>query len=458
VASKATEMINVLINLGNRFIRNDVIFRRILSNSSWLLSASTATMGLGFLQGILVARTLGVEQYGILTLIVTYIGVVNQFVDSRVWETVIKFVVKFREDGDFVKSTATVKLCYSVDVVTGTLAFVLLVVTANLAANLFIKDTSLTNLIQLYALWVLIAIPVDTSMALLRVADRFDWLAYSDAGVALIRLVGVIVVILLGWGIKGLIIVYLLAKVVQSFVLIVLSYKIAPSLNLLPWNKASLASLHGEYKRIGYFLVGTNGNAFLKLLRDSDILLISYWLTPTQVGYYRLARSISGLMQFPIGPLYATSYPEFTRLWYQQKFHTLWRLIRKLTLSSTAVAVSALITIWLGGGILIRFTVGEEFLPALPVLKWLSIGIAIAVATNFGHPLLIAIGRVSNSVLALALGIICQLTLLVVLLPSMGVTAAGVSFVVFYLVWGVVVIVSIRTAWRSQTRLVTQSI
>jgi O-antigen/teichoic acid export membrane protein len=442
-------VIQTLVSRGKQYLLNDPVYRRVVSNSSWLLSASTLTTVLISVQGIIMARALGAEQYGILALITGYTTYVNHFVDSRVWEAAIKFVIQYRETGELAKATATVKLCYLVDAVTGSAGFVILLLTAEWAGRTFVKDPFAAGFIRFYALSMLIAIPIGTSSALLRIQDRFDWLAYQEAGVAVLRLAGVIVVLILGGRIMGLLAVYMLAAFSGMLTLLVLSRKVTPSLGLLAWTEAPLSSLRGEFKQIAHFLFTTNAAALSKLVRNTDTLLIGYWLTPTDVGYFRVARSITSLMNFPVGPLQTASYPEFARLWHQQRRTTLQRLLRKLVLFATIVASVALMVIWLGGDWLIRITVGEQYLPALPVMRWLALAMAIAVATNFGHSLLLAIGRASGLLLAITLGSIGQLILLLMLLPAVGLSAAGIGHLGYYLIWTVVVaIVAARAMSR----------
>jgi O-antigen/teichoic acid export membrane protein len=245
--------------------------------------------------------------------------------------------------------------------------------------------------------------------------------------------------------------VYLVAAAVGVSALVILGRRVWGELGLVTWRQSPLALLRGEYARIARFLAATNGNSLFKLLqRNADILLIGYWLNPAAAGYLRLARSMTDLMGFPVGPVYTASYPEFARLWHQGELSALRRLVRNLTLSSTSVALAALAVIWLGGGWLLQLVVGKQYLPALPVLRWLALGTAIAVATNFGHPFLLAIGRASSSLLAIALGVVSQLVLLAFLLPVMGVAAAGAAYLGHYLVWVVVVAAASRSVWLSR--------
>jgi O-antigen/teichoic acid export membrane protein len=80
----------------------------------------------------------------------------------------------------------------------------------------------------------------------------------------------------------------------------------------------------------------------------------------------------------------------------------------------------------------------------------MSAAMAIAIAANSAGPFLVALGRVGSNLTAISLATVCQLTLLTVLLPRIGVTGAGISYLLFYLVWLIVMAVFVRTACRTQ--------
>jgi O-antigen/teichoic acid export membrane protein len=444
-------LVRSILLRGKAILQRDTALGRVLTNSGWLLSANTLSMVLSLIQGIIVARALGAEQYGVLALITTFATTINQFVDSRVWEVAIRFIIRYREQGDYARATATVKFCYLVDLVTGLLAFVIILLTAQWGAHVFVKDPSASSLIKLYALSVIIAVPVGTSSALLRVGNHFDWLAYQNVITAAFTLVGVIFALVLDTGIKGLLVVYLLAAALGMSVLVLLGKRLSQDLKLKPWRHAPLRLLRGEYGQILRFLASTNGNALVKLLqRNLDTLLIGYWLGPVDVGYYRVARRLTNLIAFPVGPLYTASYPEFVRLWDLEQVGTLRHLMHKLTLSSTAVGISAAVAFWLGGRWIILLTVGDQYLPAFDVLQWLVLGMVFAVATNFFHPLLLAMDRAFWSFLAMVSSVMAQLTVLVLLLPRLGIVAAGMAYAIGLVIWTMLGMIAVRLGWRQE--------
>jgi O-antigen/teichoic acid export membrane protein len=435
-------------------LADDKILQRVLSNSSFLILANIVASISTFLQGIVVARFLGVEQYGLFVIITTYTSTVGQLVDSRVWEAVIKFFSQYKEQGDITRATAVVKLCYLIDIVTGSLAFVLLLLSSHTAARLFIKDPSVASLIQLYAFSLLVATPLGTSSALIRLGDRFDWLAYHRAGTAAIKLLLVFLgLAVYGYGIRGVLATYLLSTLVSVIIILILSRSITNQLALVSWKEAPFNLLKDDYTSIFRFLLVTNCNALLKLFQmNADILIVSYLLGATSAGYIRFARSMTNLMMFFQGVLYEVGYLEYARLWYQKEFQKLRKIVVHLILQSAFIAILGLIVLTLGGDFLIRLTVGQSYLPALPVMKWMALGTAIALTVNFANPLLLAIGKPSRSLQAGVAGTLFQGICLIILLPFAGITASGVSYVIFCLVWAIVAISGVSSLLKSEPK------
>lgn len=326
-------MLDILVSLKERLLGSDIIFRRIISNSGWLFSANTISMGLALVQGIIIARLLGVEQYGILTLIITFTATVNQFVDSRVWETAIKFVTQFREQADPAKATAVIKLCYLIDAVTAGLAFVVIFLTAGLAAHLFVKDDSTAGLIQLYAFSLIIAIPFGTSSALLRISDRFDWLAYQGVGEAAIRLIGAIIVAAIGGGLLGILLAYLVARMAGVLALVILGHRGTKQvLQLTSWGDAPLHLLKGNYRRILKFVLFSNLGATSRLITSrADLLFLGWFAVPSEVGLYKLGKTLAAPLGMLFNPVYMSVYPELSKLVGQANFHQIKALVRRLS-------------------------------------------------------------------------------------------------------------------------------
>lgn len=363
-----------LLEQWGRWGRGDVVFRRMLANSSWLFGANLVSLAMGLLQVMVATRILGLDQFGVLALITSYTVTVNQFLDSRVWEAAIKYVIEFREKGEQEKATAVVKLCYLIDGLTGALAFALIVLSAGLVAGIFVKQADAAGLVQFYSLSVLIAVPTGTSSALLRIDNRFTWLAYHNTGTAALRLLSVCIVALLHWRIKGVLGAYLFSSAASALVLIALSRQSSARLMLTTWRKAPLGLLRGHLRRILTFTFHTNLVGTSRIISSrADTLLLGALSTPANVGLYKLAKALADPLSVILGPVYNAVYPEISRLVSKGDLLALRSLQRKCSGITAATVFPACFLLTFAVPWLIPLAFGPQFAAAVPltqILLW----------------------------------------------------------------------------------------
>jgi O-antigen/teichoic acid export membrane protein len=84
---------------------------------------------------------------------------------------------------------------------------------------------------------------------------------------------------------------------------------------------------------------------------------------------------------------------------------------------------------------IVLLTAGAKYLPAVVPLQLFAVAMGLAVATGAWHPLLLAMGHPGRSLLAMCAGVSVQLVILLVGLPAIGTSAAGLAYLGFYLVW-----------------------
>jgi O-antigen/teichoic acid export membrane protein len=410
--------------------------RRVLLQSTHLLTGQSIALILAFVQGVMIARYLGPSDLGVVAIVTTLVLTLHQLVDSRAWEATIRWASQFLEAGDRARATATFKAAFILDAVTAVLALGVALAASELAEALLIQRPGAGEWIRLYSISILISFPLGSATALLRLDGRFLALSIQTGVAALLRLCGVLIVVILHLDIQALLLAYVLSSALATVFLLSLLSTSWRRLELLPLSAAPIRLLRGHGRVIGRFLAATNASALVKTLqRNADVLMAGHFLGSRAVGQLRVAKSASDLLAFPTGPLYQVSYPRYVQLWHQGHRAELRGLALRLTLVSIGVAAVGVLPFLIAGDAIVRILVGEAYLPAVPVLQWLAVGVGIAVATNAIHPLLLTIGRAGVSLLGVAVGALAQVILLALFLPRVGIIVAGVSYIVFYLAW-----------------------
>jgi len=439
-----------------RRISQDPVLGRVAANSSWLLGSNGVVVAASFAQGIILARTLGASRYGVLALVIGVVAVVQQLLDSRIWEAVIKFVVEFRTKGDPVGAAAVVKLCYLVDAVVGVAAGAVLIWTADWTARLFVGGEGAADAIRLYAVSTVVAVPVAASTALLRVAGRFRWLAYQSAGEMVVRLAAVAaVVVLVGARIVPVLWAYLFAGAVSAATLAILAAAASRQLGLARWADAPLHVLRGDLKRILSFVAYSNLTGTSRLVTGrADVLVLGLFSDPTSVGLYRLARTVSDPLAGLFNPIYQAVYPEMSRLVHERRFELARRLSERMRRIIASLVFPACILGTLMAGWAVPWVFGSDFRGAVPLVR-IMLWQLVWTPYLWLPGLLLAMGRARLVAAVTGLDALNYLLLLFLLVPPLGATGAAVATLLRFLAWTGMAVVLERRVGRDMELMAT---
>ena len=111
-------------------LRDDLVIRRVLQNSSYLFSSNTIAAVLGFVQNIFVIRLLGIEKFGALTAIMLFASNVNRLLSFRMSEVVVKYVGEALAQGHKDRAAALVKWTAIAEAFSSILAYLVLLILA----------------------------------------------------------------------------------------------------------------------------------------------------------------------------------------------------------------------------------------------------------------------------------------------------------------------------------------
>jgi O-antigen/teichoic acid export membrane protein len=428
------------------------LFRRVVKNSGYLFSGTGISAALGMVQGILVARLLGVDGYGIVGVITLFTGVVNNLVSFRMGEVVIKYVGEYVEAGDEKQAAALFKLAALVEMGASVVAFVLLVLLAPLAAQYLAKDASLAGLFVLYGLVVLANLIAESSTGLLQIFDRFRPIAILGLVGNIVTLALVALVYWLQGGLAGVLLAYLAGKAVSALGLSLVALVESGHRWGSGWWRASLQPLKPRYRQLAHFAVSTNLSASISLItKDSELLWVSLFRGPVETGYYRLALTLTNLVQMPVSPLPQATYPELSRQAARGEWQEMRSLLRQGSLLAGSYTLAATVFLIVLGKPLIAWLYTPEFLPAYPALVILLIGYLAANTFYWRRTALLALGRADfpaklNLVLAAF-----KMAGILVLVPRYGYLASAALLAGFY--W----IGSLISVWKVYTLLPKES-
>jgi len=378
--------------LFNRLFGNELI-QRVVKNSGYLFSGTGVAAALSMAQSILVARLLGVTDFGILGTIILFTSVVNKFASFRMSELVIKYVGQYIVEGDDIGAAAVFKSAAILETLTSLFAFGLIWMIDPLGAQYIAKDVSTTNWFILYGLIVLANFMAESSTGLLQIFDRYKIIAGITVGQSILTLSLIALVYISQGGLYEIVLAYMGGKIAGAIASAVAAVVLATQRWGIGWWRAPIGLLRDRTRELVRFAFSTNISATINLVnKDGELLWVSALTGPTGAGYYKLALSLANLIQLPVSPLPQATYPELSREVAGKNWGNMRYVLRQGSFMAFAYSVAAGLFLIIFGKALIAFFSTPEFLPSYPALLILMVGLLVANTFYWNRIALLSLG------------------------------------------------------------------
>jgi O-antigen/teichoic acid export membrane protein len=403
--------------------RGDTLLKRVLKNSGYLFSSSTISAALGFAQGILVVRLIGIENYGLLVgTIFVFVTNVNRLLSFRMSEVTVKYLGEALAQNDKDRAAASVKWIGLVEAATSILAYLVLLALTPWAARTFAQDPTTAALFRVYGLFLLGNLVYETSTGVLQTFKRFDRIAAVNLTQSVLTFLLIGAAFFWRGNLTHILAAYLIGKILAGILIVIFALRELNRHLGATWWKTHLSIIPSSFIfHLSSFALNTNLNGTVTLIvRDSAPLFLALFAGPTEVGYFKLALSLINLVMLPIEPFIWPTYAELTETVARAQWDATKRLLRRVS------AIAAAWTLAAGGALaaigwwLIPFLYGADSAPAYPATLILLLGFGFANILHWNRPLLLAFGKPSFPLLASAAVGAVQIALVFLLVPSTG--------------------------------------
>ena len=409
------------------------INNKIFLNASWLFGDKSASSIFTALQTVITARILGVDDYGLLVLVIAYIDIINQFFDFRVWETAVKYIGSFWESGEEEKTRSMIKLSYLIDISSGILAFVIAIAVSKLISKYIIHSPTAYEYIWIYSFSLFVDTANSTSIAILRVFNKYRSIAFIRSSQALFRLVIVSILLVIGCGIKGVLFGYIVASFLGFFIRMLVINRTLTEHQLGKWWNAKLDLIRNHMKGIVWFLGNTSLAATVRIGEDKffGTLIIGYFAGKDAVAYYNVATSVAKLVNFIVDPLYEALYPDLVKIKTLNALREIQNVIKHITKKLMLIIIPIIVIIIIFSELIVKLIFGTDYLPASNALKVIAAAILIARMTFWINPLLLAMEKPGLRTMLGVISTSVYLILLFILVPSYSYIGAGFAYLGF---------------------------
>jgi len=372
--------------------RQDRLLQLVTRNSGYLFSSNGISSIITAAQGFLAAVLLGPADFAVLGMVITYASSVNRLLSFRMGELVIKYSGQYLALGRKDQAAAVIKTAGITEAITSMIAYLLLVLSSQLASVYIIKDPITRSWINLYALALLVNLMTETSTAVLQVGGHFRSQALLNLCQSGLTGAWILIVFLTRGGLYQVLVGYLAGKAVFGLGVMALAfYWMKPLLGEGWWSTP--LSLLPRRREMLKFAVSTNLSGTINMIiRDSEILWVGFFTNKLQAGYYKFALAVMNVVLMPVTAILSSSAPEVNRLVATRAWGPLRRLLRRTSIMALAWTGACTLGIATLGYFLLGYIKQGAYLPSFPAILILLAGYGVANVAFWNRPLLLAFG------------------------------------------------------------------
>ncbi|CAK0755433.1 putative Lipopolysaccharide biosynthesis protein [Azospirillaceae bacterium] len=373
--------------------------RRLFSSGATLFGGSLATMGLNFFQTWLLACVLGASGFGIWGTVMSYASVVFAFCTFRTSEPVTRYLVEFRHQKEIDRLGLLLNTAILTDLVTMGLGAVVVSISAPWMAGELAGGQGEVSLYLLYGATQVFGFFDQTWFSVARDLGQYRRIAFLNVLFPALRvsMVGVFALfenfslLVLAW-------VFLGVSLIQVIVvgrLLVKTVREGYDVDLLDGGGLKrMREVVRRRKEISGFWnfmsAGFLSSIVSTLVKEGDILVLGILRPVEEVGWYRLGKSLAGMVQRAAEMLAQVIYQDFSEMvvrrdmkMIRQSVNLLWRTWGPTVLVLVLLAVAV-------AGYAVPILFGEQYSPAVPLFRVLIVGSGVVTILFWVRPMALA--------------------------------------------------------------------
>ena len=387
----------------------------------WVFASSIIVLLLHFFQKPILARFLGPDGLGLISMAMMIIGFIELIALFGIDGALVKFVAEYKEQNEKVNSL--VSSAFFTILIVGIIVSLALFVFSNTFANVF-NMPSLSLLIKIYALAFPFSLVLGIIYSYFTGLRDMRYYAFIKILRASSSLVFISAFLIIGLGVEGAMSGTVFAIfITASVAMVIIKRYVHLTLSDYKKNTKKLASF-------GSRLVGAN--MINEIYHYVDIIMIGYFLTSTDVGYYAMAMSLSRFFWLVPRAMGTVAYPAISEYWAKNNIQAINKLVDKSTKYSACILIFAGMSVVFFAKDIITFLFTPEFLPAVLPLTILIIGTVTSGIVKSIGVIFASTGKVNLVLIITAIGTVGNVLLNIALIPTYGIIGAATATTISY--------------------------
>lgn len=362
----------------------------------------------------LIANALGVEQYGRFAIAASFVMLVAQFFDVRIGVAATTFGARELTGRDNDRAAGLFQLTYLIDGLTGVLGFVVVVGLGAIFGPKLVGTDGFV-LVAAYALIILASTVDDSSLAVMRLLDRYRLVAIYSVALESLRIAFVAFVVLSGGGLIAVALALAAHRFVAAIVQVTLTnlvFRRDTGRHL--FRGRSFDRVRDIHREMVSTIFHTNVVSYARLTQTQlPTVLLGALGTPYDAGLYKLGMAGAAGLGRLADPAQIAFLPRLSRLLTAGRAAAARRLVRRATVVSATVMAVGLAALIVFRGPILDLLGGGGSRDASSVLIIGGFAFAINGALFWNTGVLFAAGRASLVAKVAVAGAVLQVIVLI---------------------------------------------
>ena len=385
--------------------------------------ASTLAMLVGFVITLLLGRYLGADDLGLYRMIYTIYGIAVMVVTIGTPAAIIKYVAQYKENkykfNQIVSSGIITSLFLGIGF---TIVFYF---SSGIFAAIF-NMPELSNLLKILSPVFPFALVNGVLLGLLNGIREMKKYAAATILQSILMVIITLTLIYFGFGAAGAVVGVVLSTAVSCMFLILISrsYFEITFHNYVLITKKILS--------FGAQIVGAD--AINMINYQADVILIGYFLTAKDVGYYAVAVGLSRLIWLIPQAVQKITYPATSEYWTKNNHISLQMMIDKSMKYTSFILLPVGVGLGFFAKEIIILIFGTEFIFAVLPVQILIVGTVIFGLVKAIGGSLSGIGRVDINLKVTGFGAMTNIVLNFLLIPTYGIAGAAIATITSFII------------------------
>jgi O-antigen/teichoic acid export membrane protein len=411
-------------------------FRKLWKNAATLVAGNLSAAVLDLVTLVLTARLLGVESFGVLVLIQTCVRIADAATNFQSWQAIIKFGADAMAMPDTSNFAKLIKFGTFLDAASSSLGALVSVGVFMIVARWQMWGADTTTLAMAYGLSIVFNI-IGTPQAILRLFGKFRTLAAAQFGVALIKMIAIVVAFLNPWDFASIVWIWILANIATPLLIVALGWRVVHiRLGIVNVMRTPLHGVRRQFKGIVRFFITTNLTESVRLVaKEFDIVVVTYFTGTGGAGIYKIAKQFAAIPERFTLPVRDAVYPEIAKLHAAGDITLMKSYMTRIGLLCGGFGLFVLAGALVLGRLAIDLTAGPEYASAYwPLIVYLASLIIYMFGISF-QAVLLSANKPIRILQVFLVGNVIYFVAIVPLCSLYGVIGAATAHVVYYLVW-----------------------